>query len=134
VSVLELLVDDGLSRQRIAGPLRVDVPLDEFTAALDSGPELFEPLVATELSARRIELESGASPPSRAPKLTAFSSGLMPAVAGRGTSADKPAAPARAKPPKPPPRRRSSIGSFEKPTATLVFDDDESGGDKPPRS
>jgi hypothetical protein len=134
VSVLELLVDDGLSRQRIAGPLRVDVPLDEFGDALEAEPALFDPLIPTEWTDRRMLLESSAMPASRAPKVTAFASGLMRAVAGRTASAGEPAGakPARPKPPKPPPRRSRSIASFEKPAPTLVFDTDDDA-DKPRR-
>jgi hypothetical protein len=56
LSVLELFVDDGASRERIAGPLRIDVPMDEFGAALARNPGHFVPLVALERSPRRIEL------------------------------------------------------------------------------
>ena len=123
VSVLELLVDDGLSRQRIAGPLRVDVPIAEFGEALEREPELYEPLIATELGARRILLESSASPPSRTAKPSAFASGLMRAVAGRASSTEARQPKPRARPPKPPPRRPRTLGDFDKPMPTLVFDD-----------
>lgn len=127
VSVLELLVDDGLSRQRILGPLRVDVPLDEFGDALEAEPALFEPLIPIEWTDRRMLLESSAMPVSRAPKVSAFASGLMRAVAGRTAGAPEQPSdkPARAEPAKPPPRRSRSIASFEKPAPTLVFDTED---------
>jgi hypothetical protein len=56
LSVLELFVDDGASRERIAGPLRIDVPMDEFGAAIERNAGHFVPLVAHERSPRRIEL------------------------------------------------------------------------------
>jgi hypothetical protein len=56
LSVLELFVDDGMSRERIAGPWRIDVPLVEFAAAAEKNAGQILPLLATERSSRRLEL------------------------------------------------------------------------------
>jgi hypothetical protein len=115
LSVLELLVDDGVSRERIAGPLRIDVPLAEFRETVAKRPEDLVPLVRTDdLSARRITLRAARHPQSRPPKLSAFASGLMPAVAGRTAQPKAPRDPL----------------TFEKAVPTLVFDDDKDTGGK----
>ncbi len=85
VSVLELLVDDGLSTARILGPLRIDVPFAEFRRALELHPDLVLPLeVDGALEARRVELV--ASERSRRnslpPSLSAVSQSLIPALGG----------------------------------------------------
>lgn len=108
LSVLELLVDDGVNRERICGPLRIDVPLAEFHQTLTTRRADLAPLVPTrDMSERRMTLRAVRRFDSKPPKVTAFASGLMPAVAGR-TAADKtPSAPL----------------SFDKPAPTLVFDE-----------
>jgi hypothetical protein len=56
LSVLELFVDDAMSRERIAGPWRIDVPLDEFAGAVEKNAGQILPLMPTERSERRLEL------------------------------------------------------------------------------
>ena len=129
VTVLELLVDDGLSRERIAGPLRIDVSLAEFRNAVNIKPELIRPLAPEgKVEARRLVLRSSrdlvgdAAPPS----FSAFASGLMRAVSGKALGSQrfqavrapirvepeppkpKPTAP-RPKPPRPAPPRAAEI-------------------------
>ncbi|MEZ4225078.1 MAG: hypothetical protein R3B13_29260 [Polyangiaceae bacterium] len=64
LSVVEALVDDGLSSQRVVGPLRVDVPFEEFRRAIELHPEFVAPLVLDGmLETRRFELQT--TPQSR---------------------------------------------------------------------
>lgn len=60
LSVLELFVDAGVSRERILGPLRIDVPLKEFRSALSLHPERVQPLAVVTAEERRVELETTA--------------------------------------------------------------------------
>lgn len=81
VSVLELLVDDGLSHARILGPLRIDVSFAEFARALSAHPELVLPLeIQGGVEERRVELL--ATPLSRSrsvpPSMSAVSRSLIP--------------------------------------------------------
>lgn len=85
VSVLEVFVDDGLSRVRLLGPLRIDAPLDEFAAGLRSHAHLILPLVVEgEIEPRRIELLTSAigRRTSIPPSFSAVSASLLPMVGG----------------------------------------------------
>ncbi|MBX3128055.1 MAG: hypothetical protein KF718_15130 [Polyangiaceae bacterium] len=105
LSVLELLVDDGASRERMAGPLRLDVPMHEFASALERSPKHFMPLVALELSPRRIELRGTRDQHTEQRKgsISAFAvelkTGLSESARGQTTEAPK------KQPPPLPPRR-----------------------------
>lgn len=104
LSVLELLVDDGASRERIAGPLRIDVPLGELVDAVDKNAAQFLPLVASDRTDRRLELrgKSDYFAQHRKASISAFAFGLK---AGLELPEEKSTSePARNKPP-PPPRR-----------------------------
>jgi hypothetical protein len=87
VSVLELLVDDGLSSQRIMGPLRIDVPFDEFRRSLEMHPEFVLPLMVDgDLEDRRVELY--ATPQSRSnsfpPGMNVVADSLIPMMGESG--------------------------------------------------
>jgi hypothetical protein len=85
VSVLELFVDDGLSRVRLAGPLRIDAPLAEFAAGLRSHAHLVLPLVVEgKIEPRRIELRTSelTRRNSIPPSFSAVSPSLLPIVGG----------------------------------------------------
>ncbi|HMR74280.1 MAG TPA: hypothetical protein PKD61_04185, partial [Polyangiaceae bacterium] len=87
ISVLELLVDDGLSSQRIMGPVRIDVPFDEFRRSLEMHPEFVLPLMIDgELEDRRVELFT--TPHSRSnslpPGMNVVAESLIPMVGEGG--------------------------------------------------
>jgi hypothetical protein len=56
LTVIELLSDDGVSRERIAGPLRVDVALEEFRTAVAQNSAQLASLKAQEDTPRRLVL------------------------------------------------------------------------------
>jgi hypothetical protein len=56
LTVVELLIDDGASRERIAGPLRVDVPLEEFRGAVAQNSAQLASLKPEENTPRRLLL------------------------------------------------------------------------------
>jgi hypothetical protein len=80
LSVLELFVDDGVSRERILGPLMLDVPLAEFRSALALHPERVHPLAIVNMEERRIELLTTAElrRNSLPPAYSAVSESLLP--------------------------------------------------------
>ena len=87
VTVLELTVDDGLSSERIMGPVRIDVPFDEFRRSLELRPEFVLPLVVEgELEERRVELAT--APRSRhdtvPPAMSVVAESLIPMVGQHG--------------------------------------------------
>ncbi len=87
VTVLELTVDDGLSSERIMGPVRIDVPFDEFRRSLEMRPEFVLPLVVEgELEERRVELAT--APQSRhntvPPAMSVVAESLIPMVGEQG--------------------------------------------------
>jgi hypothetical protein len=114
LAVLELFVDDGASRERIAGPLRIDVPMDEFVAALDRDRSQLVPLVAVERSSRRLELRGTRDLRAlqRKGSISAFAAEL-----GQGLGGDKPAAP---------PQPQKPASSYAKLPAVLEMPDDDS--------
>ncbi len=87
LAVLELLVNDGVTTQRLLGPVRIDVPFAEFRRALQLKPEMVLPLqVDGEVEERRVELRSSARTrkDSMPPSLSALSDGLVPFLSGSG--------------------------------------------------
>lgn len=85
VAVLEAFVNDGLSRVRLVGPLRIDAPLAEFTGALRTHGHLVLPLVVKgKLEPRRVELETSVAVrrTSMPPSFSAVSASLLPMVGG----------------------------------------------------
>lgn len=56
LTVVELLADDGASRERIAGPLRVDVALEEFRNAVAQNTAQLASLKPLENTPRRLVL------------------------------------------------------------------------------
>jgi hypothetical protein len=85
VSVIEVFVDDGLSRVRLLGPLRIDAPLGEFGAGLATHAHLILPLVVEgAIEPRRIELRTSAigRRTSIPPSFSAVSASLLPMVGG----------------------------------------------------
>lgn len=119
LAVLELLIDDGTSRERIVGPLRIDVPLAEFVTAFhDDAPRLL-PLRAREATPRSLMLVGTreAQALGRKASISAFSPDFARQVA-------KPAA--RPPPPRrpPPPPRKKSLASLEKLPAVLEMPED----------
>ena len=85
VSVIEAFVDDGLSRVRLLGPLRIDAPLGEFAAGLQNHSHLVLPLVVEgAIEPRRIELRTSAvgRRTSIPPAFSAVSASLLPMVGG----------------------------------------------------
>ncbi len=137
ITVLELLVDDGMSQERIAGPTRVDVSIAEFRNAVNLRPDLIRPLAATgRIEPRRITLRGSRSrlDENAPPSFSAFASGLMRAVSGKALGSQKLRAvrlenvPARtapappATPPRPPPPRgKKSIATYERAAPTIEF-------------
>jgi hypothetical protein len=111
LSVLELFVDDGASRERIAGPLRIDVPIDELGGAIERSPNHFAPLLAHEHTQRRIELRGTRDHHAqhRKASISAFAVELKQGLGGAKLSpndAEQPAAPRKRPPPLPPRRPR----------------------------
>ena len=87
LAVLEVMVDDGLTVQRMLGPLRIDVPFAEFRRALAVQPDLVLPLLVDgEVEERRVELRSTAQSrrDSLPPSLSAISDSLLPFLSGGG--------------------------------------------------
>lgn len=85
VSVLELFVDDGLSRMRLLGPARIDCAFQEFRVALSLHAALVLPLVVQgQIEERRVELRalSGLRQSSMPPSFSAVSPSLLPLVGG----------------------------------------------------
>lgn len=85
VCVLELFVDDGLTRTRLLGPLKMDTAFREFRAALALHPNLLLPLaVDGAVEERRVELRttSALRRSSMPPSFSAVSASLLPMVGG----------------------------------------------------
>lgn len=85
VTDLELFVDDGMSRSRELGPLRLDVPFRELATAVRLQPQQILPLaVRGSIEERRMELAT--SPELRRnsvpPSFSAVSASLLPMVSG----------------------------------------------------
>jgi hypothetical protein len=101
LTVVELLIDDGASRERIAGPLRVDVPLEEFRAAIAQNSAQLASLTSVENSPRRVVLRGTRDHRvhRRKPSISAFALDLSN-VSGTGPA--KKADP----PPRPPEKPR----------------------------
>jgi hypothetical protein len=89
LSVLELLVNDGASAERVLGPLRIDVPLDEFVREVEKSRALLAPLRALECTPRRVELRGRPDHTllARKASISAFATEL---VSGESGSRDAP--------------------------------------------
>jgi hypothetical protein len=139
VTVLEILVDDGLSRERIAGPLRVDVSLAEFRNAIHLKPFLIRPLdVDGKPEPRRIVLRSMRGLLDTGPaSFSTAASGLMRAVSGEDALA---AARTRvvgapgAKVPAPAPAARKATPRAPPPRASARKPEGPAGREKRPKS
>lgn len=125
LSVLELLIDDGVSRERIVAPQRIDVPLDEFVTAVRTNAALLLPLRALEATPRRLVLKGTRELRSQRRKasISAFSVDLTRQVS-KSVPPPAPVAvapPQPKRPPVPPPRppRKKSLASFEKASPIL---------------
>ena len=114
LTVLELHVDDGLNATRMLGPVRIDVPFDEFRAALNLRPDVILPLwVEGEIEERRVTLRTTAElrRTSQPPGVSAVASDLMihakerplPEIVSRPPEALADAAPQPTPAKKPPP-------------------------------
>jgi hypothetical protein len=83
-TTLTLLVDDGLSQERLAGPLVIQAPLFEFSHAVRTSPHVLVPLrlegdiEASGLTLRRSRMSQL---PKRGPSYSALAIELMPALA-----------------------------------------------------
>ncbi len=119
LSVLELFADDGVSRERIAGPLRIDVPLAEFADAVVTSPAQFVPLQASERTDRRFELRGTRDlfAQNRKASISAFAFDLNP---GLGPTPPGTAQPTQRKNP-----------SFEKLAAVLDMPDELRSSPRP---
>jgi hypothetical protein len=82
--VLELLVNDGATSERILGPLRIDVPLDEFVGEVDKNRALLAPLRALECTSRRVVLRGRPDHEllARKASISAFATELVQGVSG----------------------------------------------------
>jgi hypothetical protein len=133
LTVLELMIDDGASLERMLGPLKLDVPLSEFTSAVQRNRAALLPLEVEESDGRRLVLRGLREHRKLARKasISAFDVDLVrgfsssaaaakPATTGASETGRKPpgppplpraAAPKPGKagpPPLPPPRKKSS--------------------------
>ena len=101
LTVVELLVDDGASRERVAGPLRVDVSLEEFRAAVAQNTAQLASLKPLENTPRRLVLRGTRDHRAlrRKPSISAFALDLGHVTGVKAIS--KPDAPPPA--PEPPP-------------------------------
>ena len=121
LAVLELLIDDGTSRERIVGPLRIDVPLTEFVTAVRETAALLLPLRVIEATPRRLVLQGTPElrTQGRKASISAFSVDLISEARKR-----QPPPPPRRPPPEAKPARKKSTSSFEKLPAVLEMPDD----------
>jgi hypothetical protein len=93
LTVVELLSDDGASRERIAGPLRIDVSLEEFRSAIAPSPAELAPLTPVENAPRRLVLRGTRDyrVHRRKPSISAFALDLANVTGtGPGKKADPP--------------------------------------------
>ncbi len=114
LTVLELLSDDGVSRERIAGPLRIDVPLEEFRTAIAQNSAQLASLAALENAPRRLVLRGTRDHRvhKRKPSISAFALDLSHVTGvGPGKKADAPPPgpeqPRRGPPPLPSQKRKT---------------------------
>jgi hypothetical protein len=89
LSVLELLVDDGATVERVLGPLKLDVPLDEFVQEVEKNRALLTPLQPKECSARRVVLRGRPDYKMLARKasISAFATELVRGATGHAPAA-----------------------------------------------
>lgn len=90
LSVLELLVNDGASAERVLGPLRIDVPLDEFVREVEKSRALLAPLRAVECTPRRVELRGRPDYTllARKASISAFATELVQGESGESATPD----------------------------------------------
>lgn len=90
LSVLELLVDDGATVERVLGPLRIDVPLEEFVHEVEHGRAFLAPLRARECTPRRIELRGRPDHQllARKASISTFATELVQGVSGKPAPAE----------------------------------------------
>ncbi len=118
LAVLELLVDDGTSRERIVGPLRIDVPLAEFTNAFQRDATRLLPLRPLEVTPRGLTLVGTRE---------AYAQGRKASISALSVDFARQIGKPGAKPPPrrpPPPPRKKSLASLEKAPAVLEMPDD----------
>jgi hypothetical protein len=86
LTVVELMTDDGASRERIAGPLRIDVSLEEFREAVAQNSAQLASLKAIENTPRRLVLHGTRDHRAlrRKPSISAFAIDLA-SVAAQAT-------------------------------------------------
>ena len=108
LTVVELLSDDGASRERIAGPLRVDVALEEFRAAVAQNTAQLASLKPLENTPRRLVLRGTRDHRAlrRKPSISAFALDLGHVTGVKAIA--KPDPPPRA--PDPPPEEKPRRG------------------------
>jgi hypothetical protein len=113
LTVIELLVDDGASRERIAGPLRVDVSLEEFRAAVAQNTAQLASLKPVENTERRLVLRGTRDHRAlrRRPSISAFALDLghvtgVKAVSKPDPPQHEPAPPPASAPPAAPEKPR----------------------------
>lgn len=116
LAVLELLVDDGFSAERILGPVCFNAPLGEFAAEVQVRGRQLAPLALAEpLSDRRVVLRGrpAYAREHRAASLSAFDTALLKGMSGHPASGPEP---------EPPPALASeppAFGSYDRPLAVL---------------
>ena len=122
LTVVELLVDDGASRERVAGPLRVDVPLEEFRTAVAQNSAQLMSLKPQENTPRRLLLRGTRDHRAlrRKPSISAFALDLghvtgVKAVSKPDPPPHEPSPPAAAPEPEKPRRGPPPLPSQDKP-------------------
>jgi hypothetical protein len=111
LTVIELLIDDGASVERMLGPLRIDVPIKEFAVAVERNLAMLAPLEVTERDGRRLFLKGTRDHRSLARKasISAFAVDLRRGFSIPDVARNKPAKP----------REEAQTGSYDKATAVL---------------
>lgn len=147
LTVVQLMVDDGVSMERITAPLQITAPLSEFRAAIESNPNTVLPLqLEGDFESRGFTLRGKRQTgPRRAPSYSALAIDLVKGISGgqvEVTSRPPPRKPAGAGAPKsrnlPPPRKQppaskpgpppppssKRLASYAKLPAIIEFPDD----------
>jgi hypothetical protein len=116
-----------VSRERMLGPLRIDVPLNEFATAIDLNGSMLLPLQTTEKTPRRLLLRGRREHKAmqRKASISAFAVDLVRGFAGAAPQSDASGAPAS------PDTSTKRIASYEKLPAALDMPDDLRGNPPP---
>jgi hypothetical protein len=131
LSVLELLVDDGVSSERLLPPTQMDVPLAEFSLMLTTHAAELRPLVPREKPTDRRIVLIGMPDyrvANRKASISAFDTSLLGAARGGQVSAPEPSEPAEPD---------DALASYDRPSAILEIPEslggarDESGAIEP---